>query len=136
MGDAGSLPIGYLIAILTIRTTYYHPEHNTQPTAVLIPLVILAIPLYDVASVVWIRWRSGKEIFRADHRHFSHRLVQRGMTPRTAVLTIYLATDATALGAIFLPKANLTTAVVILVQTLCILLIVALLERQSKHAKP
>lgn len=133
MGDAGSLSIGYLLAILTVRTTYYHPELHTKPAGVLVPLIVLAVPLYDVLSVVWIRWRAGESVFRADRRHFSHRLVQRGMQPRTAVLTIYLATAATGFGAIFLPRADWPIALAILAQTLCILLIVALLERQSSH---
>jgi len=133
MGDAGSLSIGYLLAILTIRTTYYRPELHTQPAGVLVPLVVLAVPLYDVWSVVWIRWRAGQSVFRADQRHFSHRLVQRGMTPRTAVVTIYLATAATGFGAIVLPRADWPGALVIVAQTLCILMIVVLLERPSSH---
>jgi len=134
MGDAGSLLIGYLLAVLTVLTTYYDPRLHMQPYGFFLPLVVLAVPLYDVATVLWHRRQAGAPLFSADRRHFSHRLVARGMRPRLAVLTIYLATAATALPAILLPRAPWPAAVVIFAQCLCILLIVAVLEHAGSHA--
>jgi UDP-GlcNAc:undecaprenyl-phosphate/decaprenyl-phosphate GlcNAc-1-phosphate transferase len=133
MGDAGSLPVGYLVAVLTIRATYYDPAMGRNPAGVIVPLVLLAVPLYDVASVIYARWRAGAQILVGDRRHFSHRLVHRGMRPRTAVLTIYLATAATGLGAIFLPQADWPMAGVIFGQCACVVMMVALLEWRSGH---
>ena len=65
---------------------------------------------------------------RGDQRHFSHRLVDRGLSRRSAVLTIYLATAATGLGATLLPNAGLREAVVILAMVLMVLSIIAILE--------
>ena len=132
MGDAGSMVIGYLLAVLTVLTTFYDPGQGLRPFGVLVPLVVLAVPLYDVFSVCWHRWRAGSSLFRGDRRHFSHRLVQRGMSVRTAVLTIYLATTTTAMSALLLPHANWATAMIVFAQCLCVVLIIALLE----HAKP
>lgn len=128
MGDAGSLVIGYLLAVLTILTTYYDPLQNLQPLGLIVPLVVFAVPLYDVTSVVIHRLRAGESPFRGDRRHFSHRLVQRGMTERGAVLTIYLATAATGLPAIILPRVEWWCALLILGQCLCVVLMIALLE--------
>ncbi len=128
MGDAGSLVIGYFMAILTILTTFWDQGIQRQPYGLLVPFVVLAVPLYDSASVVWIRLRLGVSPFHGDRRHFSHRLVQRGMSPRNAVLAIYLATGATSLGAALLPGADWTTACLILAQSLCVVLIIAVLE--------
>ena len=134
MGDAGSMVVGYLTGLLTILTTYYDPEQQLHPTGILTPLVVLAVPLYDVASVTVHRLKLGESPFRGDRRHFSHRLVRRGMTTRAAVMTIYLATAATGVSAILLPHVGWMGAALIFSQTLCIVLIVAILEHAPKHA--
>ena len=128
MGDAGSLVVGYLMGVLTVLTTFYDPGRNLTPLGVIVPLVVLAVPLYDVTSVVIHRLRAGESPFRGDWRHFSHRLVKRGMTPRGAVLTIYLATAATALPAIVLAKVDWLTAALLLLQCLCVVAMIAILE--------
>jgi len=135
MGDAGSLPIGYLLAVLAALTTYYDPALHLQPFGFFLPVVVLAVPLYDVTTVVWHRRRAGAPLFVGDRRHFSHRLTARGLSPRAAVLTIYLATAATALPATFLPRATWPTATVVFAQCICILLIVGVLEHTRSHGK-
>ncbi len=134
MGDAGSLVIGYLMAVLTVLVTFYDPGQNLTPFGVLVPVVVLAVPLYDVISVVIHRLRLGESPFRGDRRHFSHRLVRRGMTPRKAVLTIYLATAATGLPAIVLPTVDWLGATLLLIQCLCVVTIIAILEHTGPEA--
>jgi UDP-GlcNAc:undecaprenyl-phosphate GlcNAc-1-phosphate transferase len=129
MGDAGSLPIGYMVAVISVLTTYYESGPGTQPYALAIPLVVLAVPLYDFATVVTIRIREGRNPLRGDQRHFSHRLVEHGLSRRFAVLTIYLATAATGLAATLLPGANLRQTVTIGLLVLMVLAIIAILER-------
>jgi len=128
MGDAGSMVVGYLLAVLTILTTFYDPDRGLQPFGVLVPVVVLAVPLYDVASVCWHRLRAGDSVFRGDRRHFSHRLTRRGMSVPTAVLTIYLATATTAMSALILPRSDWPMACVVFAQCICVVLIIAILE--------
>lgn len=128
MGDAGSLVVGFLMSVLTILTTYYQPSMSLTPLSLIVPLVVLAVPLYDVTSVVIHRIRLGESPFRGDWRHFSHRLVKRGMTSRGAVLTIYLATAATGLPAILLPRVSWAGAIILLLQCLCVVIMIAILE--------
>ena len=95
---------------------------------------MLAVPLYDLIVVSIIRMLRGKSPFVGDTNHFSHRLVARGMSRRTAVLCLYLITAATAIAAIILPHVpNTLAAVLIFVQTLLILGVVMLLEQ---HPRP
>ena len=130
MGDAGSLVVGLLIAAATIRTTYYNPGiESGRWFSALIPLVVLAVPLYDFISVTLIRLLQGKSPMVGDKQHFSHRLVNRGMTTRQAVLTIYLATACCGLGAVFLNQVDPLGAILVFVQTVLIVLIIAILER-------
>lgn len=128
MGDGGSLVVGYLLSVLTILTTYYDPEEGTRPYGLLMPLVVLAVPLYDVGSVVVHRIRAGQSPFRGDQRHFSHRLVKRGLSPRAAVITIYLATAATGLPAVLLPRVTWTIGLLILLECVCVVAMIAILE--------
>ncbi len=128
MGDAGSLLVGYMLAVVAILTSYWESGTDRPPFALAMPLVVLAVPLYDFTSVVVIRLFEGRNPLRADQRHFSHRLVDRGLSRRSAVLTIYLAAAATGLGATLLPGAGLRETVTILTMVLMVLLIIAILE--------
>ncbi len=131
MGDAGSYLVGYWIAIATLLTTYtgYRGSH---PHAILAPLCVLAIPLYDMISVIWIRIREGRSPFEGDKRHFSHRLVDLGMSKKQAVLTIYLATATCSLAAMLLNRTDWIGAVLILMLVLATLALIAVLESLSR----
>lgn len=90
LGDAGSHLTGYLLAVLAILPHFYTPM-RPRPLAVLTPLVVLAIPLLDLAWVVILRWRMGQPFYVGDTNHLSHRLVRAGLSRPRAVLLIWLA---------------------------------------------
>jgi UDP-GlcNAc:undecaprenyl-phosphate GlcNAc-1-phosphate transferase len=128
MGDAGSNFLGFLLGALTIAGTYFRYEPSGSPYSVLAPLLVMAVPLYDMSSVIVIRLREGRSPFQGDRRHFSHRLVERGLTPPQAVRTIDLVTLAGGLGALLLHRLTAAGACVVVAQTACLLGVVALLE--------
>ena len=127
-GDAGSFVIGFFLAILTLRTTYYHEAQSGRWYSVCMPLIVMAVPLYDFISVTGLRLAQGKSPFVGDTQHFSHRLKRHGLTDTQTALTLYLATLATGLGATFLYQVNLAGAVLICVQTVMVLAIIAVFE--------
>lgn len=135
LGDAGSTVIGLLLAVFTILTTFADPARGQQPFAVFAPLLVMAVPLYDTTSVFFLRWRSGAAIWRPDRRHFSHRLVRRGMGVPRAVGVIWLATLVTALPTLWLPRADWPVASGIVLQTGLVVVLVALLEGSGSHDK-
>jgi UDP-GlcNAc:undecaprenyl-phosphate GlcNAc-1-phosphate transferase len=96
LGDSGSHLVGYLLAVLAILPHFYTVRHPRR-WAVLIPLLVLAIPLVDLCWVVLLRWRLGQPFYQGDTNHLSHRLVRRGLTRTQAVLVIWLAAGALAL---------------------------------------
>lgn len=136
MGDAGSLLVGYMLAVISILTSYWESGTNKPAFALAMPLVVLAIPLYDFTSVVVIRLFEGRNPLKGDQRHFSHRLVERGLSRRFAVLTIYLATAMTGLCATLLPGAGLRETITILAIVAMILAIVAILEAPLRRREP
>ncbi len=134
MGDAGSLLTGYMLAVVSIMTSYYQSGSGRPPFALAMPLVVLAVPLYDFVSVVTIRLRERRNPLVGDQRHFSHRLVEHGLSRRAAVLTIYLATAATGLLATLLPGADLRQTVTVVASVVLVLLIIAILETPPQKA--
>ncbi|MCP4610827.1 MAG: undecaprenyl/decaprenyl-phosphate alpha-N-acetylglucosaminyl 1-phosphate transferase [Planctomycetes bacterium] len=135
MGDAGSLVVGFFVALLSVRTTYYHEALSGSWYPVFMPLLVMAVPLYDFISVTMLRISQGKSPFIGDTQHFSHRLKRHGLTDTQAVLTLYLATLCTGLGAIFLYQVNLAGAILIIIQTVMVLSIIAIFETTSHNDK-
>jgi UDP-GlcNAc:undecaprenyl-phosphate GlcNAc-1-phosphate transferase len=139
LGDGGSLPLGFLLAVISMRASDFAPFSlpGSRPEAlvlpghwygVLMPVVVMAVPLYDLVSVTLIRLCRGRSPLVADRNHFSHRLVRRGLSPRSAVLVIYLATLATGLGGVMLGTLQRWQAALVAVQVLATLATLALLE--------
>jgi UDP-GlcNAc:undecaprenyl-phosphate/decaprenyl-phosphate GlcNAc-1-phosphate transferase len=99
LGDAGSHLVGYLLAVMAILPHFYN-KHNPHPFAVLTPLLVLAIPLIDLAQVCLFRTLNKKPFWIGDTNHLSHRLVRAGFSKTRAVLILWLV--ATIVGSIAL----------------------------------
>lgn len=135
MGDAGSLVVGFTVAVFSVRITWFDSARDVRWWAVLTPLVVLAIPLYDFVSVTLLRMLQGKSPFVGDTQHFSHRLVRKGLSRRAAVMVIWACTLATGLGGIMLGRVEGWQAALIVAQTLAIVLVLGLLERTANTAE-
>lgn len=128
MGDAGSMFLGLVLAALTVSGTFYEPGQGSRHV-ILAPLCILAVPLYDFTTVLVIRLREGRSPFHPDKNHFSHRLVDLGMSKPHAVLTVHLATLTTGLGGLLLYRVpGWADALLVVALVLCVLTIIAILE--------
>jgi len=97
LGDAGSHLVGYLLAVMAILPHFY-TKQEPHPLAVLAPLLVLAIPLVDLAQVSLFRTLNRKPFWIGDTNHLSHRLVRAGMGRTRAVLILWLL--AAVLGAL------------------------------------
>ncbi|MBM4107600.1 MAG: undecaprenyl/decaprenyl-phosphate alpha-N-acetylglucosaminyl 1-phosphate transferase [Phycisphaerae bacterium] len=147
MGDGGSTVLGFLLAFLSARITFVPTESWTFYTAeavtqgresgplhaALTPLLVLAIPLYDFASVTVIRLSQGKSPFVGDLQHFSHRLADRGLTRPQAVLVIWGASAITGIGGLSLASLSAWQAWLVVGQTLLMLGVIAVFERWTRR---
>lgn len=97
LGDAGSHLTGYLLAVMGVLPHFYTPQAPNR-WAVLAPLLILAVPLLDLAQVSLFRTLNKKPFWIGDTNHLSHRLVRAGFSKTRAVLLLWLA--AAAIGAL------------------------------------
>ena len=135
MGDAGSCLVGMWIASMTIVGTFYD-YGQTGRHVILAPLCVLAVPLYDFCSVVIIRLSQGRSPFHADKCHFSHRLVELGLSRTHAVMTIHLITLTTGLGGLLLYQVGgWPGAILVVMLVLCMLAVIAILETAARRSQ-
>lgn len=83
MGDGGSYFIGFMLAVISITGLV------KGATAITIPLIVLAVPIFDMTLVIISRLRRRKSPFEADKSHLHHRLLKVGLPHRLTVLFIY-----------------------------------------------
>lgn len=108
MGDTGSLFIGFILAALAIKLRFLG---TTTLVTWMIPICVLALPLFDTCLVCVSRLRRRVNPFTtAGKDHLSHRLHQRGMTKREAVLICYLIGGGCGLVGIYLTQASVGEA--------------------------
>jgi UDP-GlcNAc:undecaprenyl-phosphate GlcNAc-1-phosphate transferase len=132
MGDCGAYFIGYLLATSTLSATF--AGYDVPRQTIFVPIVILAVPLYDTISVIVIRLKEKRSPFVGDKSHFSHRLVELGFTKPQAVGVVYLVTTICCLGAVLLYHVNdFVGAMVIFLQVLLMLLLIAIIETKRKR---
>ena len=134
MGDGGSLPTGFLLAVLAVRTTYVDAADPSFALGggwygVFLPVLVLAIPLYYLVAVSLIRIREGRSPWVGDQRHLSHRLLLRGMTRTRAVLSIWALAAILAISGIVLGSLRPWQAVLVGLQAIAALGVLAMLER-------
>lgn len=133
MGDTGSFFVGFVIAVATLLATYTGYQ-SSQIHRILAAPLTLAVPFYDMVSVIWIRLRQGRSPFQADRCHLSHRLENMGMSRPTAVLAIYVLTGICCLCSITLSFVAWPGAILLLGIVLLVLLLVAIVEQVgSRH---
>jgi UDP-GlcNAc:undecaprenyl-phosphate GlcNAc-1-phosphate transferase len=88
MGDAGSLFLGYLLAVIGLKITLL----GTPPVvAAFVPVLVLGVPILDTTLVSWQRLRHGRSPLQGGRDHTSHRLVWVGIPVPVAVCLMYAA---------------------------------------------
>lgn len=86
MGDAGSLFLGFLLAVISTRIELID---SPPVVALFVPLLVLGVALFDTTLVVVERLRHGRSPFQGGRDHTSHRLVFVGLPVRVSVGLIY-----------------------------------------------
>ncbi len=84
LGESGSLFLGFILGVLAI----------IAGGKIATTLLVMGLPILDVAWVIARRWQQRKSIIRGDAWHLHHRLLKSGFSHRGAVLFMYLASAA------------------------------------------
>lgn len=98
LGDCGSMFIGFMLAAVSLKANV----KQSMVLALLVPLLAVGIPAFDVALAVWRRMarklvsmiRKDKlacKVFSPDLDHIHHKLMRGGMSQRKAAISLYAA---------------------------------------------
>jgi UDP-GlcNAc:undecaprenyl-phosphate GlcNAc-1-phosphate transferase len=98
LGDCGSLFIGFMLSALALQGAQKAPT----VIAVAIPVVSFGLPILETALSIVRRFLGGRPVFTADREHIHHKLLQRGLSHRQVVITLYAVSALFALLSLFL----------------------------------
>ncbi|MDX1994573.1 MAG: MraY family glycosyltransferase [bacterium] len=86
MGDMGSMTLGFMLAVLGIKLEFGH-----QPVSVtwIVPVLVLALPIFDICLVVVTRLLEGRSPLEAGKDHTSHRIMSLGFNQRGTLFVLY-----------------------------------------------
>ena len=88
LGDTGSLLLGFVLAAVSIQSSF----KTTAGIALVLPLIALLLPLADLTIAFFRRALRGRNPFTGDRKHLHHKLVEMGFSPKEAVRLFYLLT--------------------------------------------
>ncbi|MGB3094037.1 MAG: sugar transferase, partial [Candidatus Zixiibacteriota bacterium] len=86
LGDAGSMFNGFILACLGILFARGNPSYSS----LLVPILILSYPIFDISFVTLVRLREGRKVYVGDYNNSPRRIASLGMQNRKVVLWIYL----------------------------------------------
>lgn len=98
MGDCGSLFLGFSLAALGVQSVPRSAPNLL--VSLVVPVLLLAIPIFDTALVTIARMLHGRKISQGGRDHSSHRLFALGLSESASVLFLYTLTAASGLVAI------------------------------------
>lgn len=136
MGDGGSLVLGFLLAVISVRLTYFDASADESPwTAVFVPLAVFAVPVYDMTSVIVIRLSQGKSPFIGDQQHFTHRIRKRGLSDRRTLFVVLGCTVISGMSGLLMLSLAPALAPVAGMQVVLVLVILAVYERGALRSR-
>ena len=105
MGDSGANLLGYLLGVVAVVGSL----KTNAVVALVVPLVILAVPFLDTGFVVAKRLKYRRKPWSADANHFHHRMARIGFSQRKTVAYLYgwtLMLAGVAIALRFIPYSD------------------------------
>ncbi|WP_421775348.1 glycosyltransferase family 4 protein [Gracilimonas sp.] len=111
MGDTGSLVVGFLLAVLAINFVGLNdvPAYTDVfgATSPILPVAILALPLFDTFTVFYKRIRRGKSPFNPGRDHVHHSILSAGFGHKSTSILLYVCSIFITLIAISVKQLNI-----------------------------
>lgn len=119
MGDSGSMFLGFSLATLSIMGSL----KLAAAFSLFVPIMILAIPIFDTLFSIYRRIRAGRPIYEGDKKHIHHRLLELGFSPLQTVIFIYIASVFFGGLAMFSATVSPKIGYILFVSSLAIILL-------------
>jgi UDP-GlcNAc:undecaprenyl-phosphate GlcNAc-1-phosphate transferase len=107
LGDAGSMFVGFMLAALSLNAGFT----RVNDLAVVSPVFILGIPLFDLLLVMFIRWQRGIPMTKGSPDHFALRLRRCNLSVRETAITTYIVGALLGGAALLMSNIRLEWAV-------------------------
>ncbi|MFZ5813731.1 MAG: MraY family glycosyltransferase [Bacillota bacterium] len=109
MGDAGSMFLGFTLAAISVEGVL----KSALTVSVVVPVLALAVPIFDTAFAIVRRVAAGRSIGEADKDHLHHRLLRLGLSHRNTVLVMWAVSAWLGLSAVAVTEVPLGQAMMI-----------------------
>ncbi len=110
MGDTGSLFLGFMLSVISIMGVL----KSAAALSILVPVFAIGLPIFDTLMAIIRRSLSGKPIMQADKGHLHHKMLDKGLSQKQAVLTLYSISAVLGFSAVVLVEATLKVAIVLI----------------------
>ena len=140
MGDTGSLVIGLVLGLLTLKLLSFGDEAYVSLSfnRAQLPLFLIAVlfvPLLDTLRVILVRAAKGAPIFEPDRNHIHHIIVDFGLSHRRASFLIGLSNFLAALLMFFIIQLfDFTGSLLVLLLMLFLAIFILFLMNKNKAA--
>lgn len=131
MGDGGALYLGYMIAVLSVIS----PLKRATVVGALIPMLTLAVPIFDTSLAMLRRALRHESIMKADKGHLHHHLMAAGFGQRRSVLIMYGIVGIMGEVAVLLSRELYKDAALLFMIALLYLCIIIIPKRSKKGLK-
>ena len=131
MGDGGALYLGYMIAVLSVIS----PLKRATVVGALIPMLTLAVPIFDTAFAMLRRMLKHESIMHADKGHLHHHLMAAGFGQRRSVLIMYGIVGIMGIVAVLISRELYKDAFFLFLIALLYLCIIIVPKRPKKSIK-
>jgi UDP-GlcNAc:undecaprenyl-phosphate GlcNAc-1-phosphate transferase len=109
MGDAGAMFLGYTLAAVSVHGVL----KTTATIGLIVPVLALALPIFDTAFAIVRRLATGRSIGEADRDHLHHRLLRLGFSHRNTVLVMWAISAWLGLSAVAVTEVSIAQALII-----------------------
>ncbi|MGL4790235.1 MAG: glycosyltransferase family 4 protein, partial [Anaerotignaceae bacterium] len=110
MGDTGSTFLGFTLAVTSILGVF----KGYAVLALVVSMLCLGLPIFDTLFAMVRRMAKGESIMKPDRGHLHHRLIDRGLSQKQAVMILYGVSMLCGLLAIVISMKSTTTLLVLL----------------------
>lgn len=110
MGDTGALLLGYVLATMSILGLFKF----YAVVSFAVPLLAVAVPLFDTVFAFCRRLIKGQSPFHADRGHFHHRLIDMGLNQKQAVAVLYSISGILGLAAVLITTSGEIKALILI----------------------
>lgn len=119
MGDSGSMFLGYSLAVISIMASV----KLAAAFSLAVPILILAIPIFDTAFAIIRRLINRQPIGLGDKKHLHHRLLELGFSPTETVIIIYVLSIFFGGLALYSTTVRARTGLIVFASSLAIILL-------------